>query len=158
MRVVEYNLIPNGADTKTMQDLGMVLGQKPYMSKAMVTLYPHLSLQKLTEQLGNVFYKKTESLKSIDAFSFEWLIKTNQIPRIKFAEDASQTGEGGAEFSIILEKKFYDPRDTFELENEQQLMLLRKAEQLAPNTWKHWVKLVSPDPSKKPNSIDAHPG
>jgi hypothetical protein len=155
MRVVEYNMLPNGADTKTMQDLGAVLGQKPHMSKAVVTLFPHLSLQKLTEQLGSVYVKQgVENLKSIDAFSFEWNIKTNQIPRIKFAEDASADangGEGIAEFRIVLERKFYDPHDTFELDNEQQLYVTRVPKQLAPDKWEHWVKLVSPDPSKKAN-------
>jgi hypothetical protein len=152
MRVIDYNMIPNGADTKTMQDLGALMGTRPEMSKAVVTLYPNLSLQKLTEQLGAVYAKDVQNLKEIESFSFEWLIKTNQIPRIRFAEDCVETGEGGAEFFIVLEKKFYDPRDTFELENEQQLFVKRVPEELAPNKWKYWVQLVSPELSKKVNT------
>lgn len=153
MRVVELSQLPNGADTKTMQDLGATIGLKPEMSKAVVTLYPHLSLQKLTESLGAVYTKGVQNLKDIEAFSFEWLIKTNQIPRIKIAEDCSETGEGGAEFALIMERKFYDPRDTFELENEQQLFVKRVPEQLAPNKWKYWVQLVNGgDSSRKVNT------
>jgi hypothetical protein len=152
MRVIEYNMLPNGADTKTMQDLGAVIGLKPEMSKAIVTLYPHLSLQKLTEQLGAVYHKGAENLKDIEAFAFEWLIKTNQIPRIKFAEDCTETGEGGAEFPIILEKKYYDPHETFELDNEQQLFVKRVPELLAPGKVRYWVQLVTPDISRRVNT------
>lgn len=152
MRVVDYNMLPNGADTKTMQDLGATIGLKPEMSKAVVTLYPHLSLQKLTEQLGAVYSKGVENLKDIEAFSFEWLIKTNQIPRIRIAEDCTETGEGGAEFALILERKFYDKDDSFELENEQQLFVKRVPQQLAPNRWKHWVQIISGDPSRRVNT------
>lgn len=152
MRVVEYNMLPNGADTKTMQDLGAMIGLKPEMSKAVVTLYPGLSLQKLTEQLGAVYSKGVENLKDIESFAFEWLIKTNQIPRIRIAEDCNETGEGGAEFPIILEKKYYDPHETFEIENEQQLFVKRVPERLSANKWRYWVQLVSPDPSKRVNT------
>ena len=71
MRVVDFSVLPSGADTKTMQDLGAMIGLKPEMSKAIVTLYPGLSLQKLTEQLGAVYEKKVSNLKEIEAFAFE---------------------------------------------------------------------------------------
>lgn len=152
MRVIDYSVLPDGAATKTMQDLGAMIGLKPQMSKAIVTLYPGLSLQKLTEQLGAVYEKKVSNLKEIEAFSFEWMIKTNQIPKIKIAEDCSETGEGGVEFPIILERKFYDPRETFELDNDQQLFVKRPAEQLAPNKWRYWVEVVGSSASRKANT------
>lgn len=152
MRVVDFSVLPSGADTKTMQDLGAMIGLKPEMSKAIVTLYPGLSLQKLTEQLGAVYEKKVSNLKEIEAFAFEWMIKTNQIPRIKIAEDCSENGEGGAEFAIILEKKYYDPRETFELENDQQLFVKRPAEQLALNKWRYWVEVVGSTAGRKANT------
>lgn len=148
MRVVDIASLPNGASTKTMQDLGAMIGLKPEMSKAIVNLYPNLSLQKLTESLGAVYAKDQTNLKEIEAFAFEWHIKTNQIPEIRFAEDCTETGEGVVEFPIILEKKFYDPRDVFELENDQQLFVTKTPEILAPGKVKHWVKLVTNDPSK----------
>ena len=153
MKVVDYNLLPTGSDTKTMQDLGQVIGMKPEMSKAIVTLYPNLSLQKLTEQLGAVYKKSgVENLKEIESFAFEWMIKTNQIPRIRFAESSNDTGEGGAEFPIILEKRFYEKNETFELDNEQQLMVKRVPEILAPGKVRYWVQLVSNDLSRKVNT------
>lgn len=151
MKVVDYNMLPDGATTKTMQDLGQTIGLKPHMSKAVVTLYPHLSLQKLTEQLGSVYEKPVENLKSIDAFAFDWLIKTNQIPRVRFAEDCVATGEGGVEFPIVLEKKFYEKNETFELDNEQQLFVKRKPEPLSNNKVKYWVQLVGSDLGKRVN-------
>ncbi len=151
MRVVDLSQMPDGAKTKTMQDLGAMIGLKPEMSKAIVTLYPNLSLQKLTEQLGSVYSKDVKNLKEIESFAFEWIIKTNQIPRIHFAEDCTETGEGGAMFPIILEKKFYDIRDTFELENEQQLFVKRVPEILPTGKVRYWVQLVSDDLSRKAN-------
>lgn len=151
MKVVDISMMPNGANTKTMQDLGAMIGLKPEMSRAIVTLYPNLSLQKLTEQLGAVYAKDVSNLKEIESFSFEWMIKTNQIPRIKFAEDCTETGEGGAEFRVILEKKFYDPRDTFELENDQQLFVKRQPRLLAPGKWEYWVVLIGNDYARKAN-------
>jgi hypothetical protein len=152
MRVIDYNLIPDGSKTKTMQDLGQVMGQKPHMSKAIVTLFPELTLQKLTEQLGQVFHKDVKDLKEIDSFSFEWMVKTNQIPRIRIAEDCSDTGEGGAEISLILEKKYYDPHDAFELENEQVLFMKKPAQRLASNKWLHTVELVGGNLGRRINT------
>lgn len=151
MRVVDISQLPNGANTKTMQDLGSMIGLKPELSKAIVNLYPNLSLQKLAESLGAVYAKDQTSLKEIEAFAFEWHIKTNQIPYILFAEDCTETGEGFGEFPIILEKKFYDPRDVFELENDQQLFVTRTPEILTTGKVKYWVKLVGNDPSRTVN-------
>lgn len=148
MKVMDYNMLPNGANTKTMQDLGSIIGLKPELSKAVVTLYPNLSLSNLTELLGGVYKQSGKDMKGISSFAFEWMIKTNQIPRIKFAEDCTETGAGGTEFAIILEKKYYDPHDTFKLDNDQHLFVKRVPEMLAPNKWKYWVKLVGGDSTR----------
>lgn len=137
-------MIPDAAKTNTIEDLGALVGHKPEMSKNIVTLYPGLTLQKLTELLGAVYSKKNvDNLNEIESFSFEWMIRTNQIPKIKIAEDCNEDGAGGAEIPLILERKYYDPRETFELENEQQLMVMRKGERLAADRWRYWVRLVS---------------
>lgn len=147
---MDYNLVRNGADTKTMQDLGQVLGMKPQMSRAVVTMYPQLSLTSLTEALGRVYKKKNEATKTepLKSFSFEWDIQTNQIPTVKFAEDCTENGVGGAEFRVIMEKKYYDPHDTFRLQNRQLLFVKRPGKMLAPNKWEYWVKLVTSDLSR----------
>lgn len=152
MRVIEQHQLPNGADTKTMLDLGQVIGLKPEMSKAVVTLYPNLSLQKLTEQLGAVYHKDVDNLKEIEAFEFQWTIKTNQIPRIRFAEDCTETGEGGGEFLAILEEAYYAKNETFELENEQQIFVKGNPKQLAPKKWQYRLQLVADSISKKINT------
>lgn len=145
MKFMDYNLVRNGADTKTMQDMGKVLGMAPEMSRAVVTLYPQYSLQNLTEALGHVFRKKPadEKLEPIKAFSFEWRIQTNQVPKIKFAESCNETGEGLSEFKVIFEKKYYDPHDTIQLENRQVLFVKRPGKMLTPNKWEYWVKLIA---------------
>ena len=102
MRVIEANMLPKGTDTKTLQDLGMMIGMKPHMSKNVVSLYPNLSIQKLTEQLGAVYNKKASNLTEIDAFSFEWKINVNRIAKIKIAVDCNEDGANGSIFPLIL--------------------------------------------------------
>lgn len=145
MKVVSSSFIPDGAATKTIQNLGAVMGVKPHISQQIVTMYPKLTLQKLTEQLGAVYHKDTKdlNLKEIEAYEFQWKIKTNKIPRIMIAEDCNENGAYGTEFRLILEKKFYDVQDAFELENEQILFVTRQPRPLAPGKVEHWVKLVS---------------
>jgi hypothetical protein len=150
MKVMDYSLIRNGADTKTMQDLGQVLGMKPQMSRAVVTMYPQLSLQNITEALGRVYKKDAGKTKSeqLSSFSFEWDIQTNQIPDVEFAEDCTEDGYGGAEFRVVFKKKYYDPHDVFRLNNKQLLFVKRPGRMLAPNKWEYWVKLVSGDTTR----------
>lgn len=148
MRIIEANMLPKFTDTKTLQDLGMLIGQKPHMSKNLVTLYPGLSVQKLTEQLGAVYNKKATNLNEIDSFSYEWKIQVNRIPKIKITVDATEDGYGGSAVPIILEKPYYAKNETFELDNEQQLFVKKPGEKLAEGKWRYWVQLVS-------NSTDA---
>lgn len=152
MRIIEANNIPKWTDTKTLQDLGMLVGMKPHMSKNLVTLYPGLSVQKLTEQLGAVYNKKATNLNEIDSFSYEWKIQVNRIPRIKITVDCTEDGAGQTEFPIILENPYYAKNEVFELENEQQLFVKRPGEKLTEGNWKYYVQLVSGSKDSKVNT------
>ncbi len=155
MRVVDMSALPYGGDTKTLQTLGGLLGMKPEMSKSVVTLYPNLTLTQMTEALGKVYSngKNTTSknLNPIKSLSYEWMIKTHQIPIIRFAEACTQTGEGFAEFFVIFDRKYYSPHDTFKLENEQQLFVTRKPESVGPGKWRYWVKIVGNSSTERIN-------
>jgi hypothetical protein len=152
MRVIEANMLPKGTDTKTMQDLGMLIGLKPHMSKNVVSLYPRLSLQKLTEQLGAVYNKKASNLTEIDSFSFEWKIQVNRIPKIKIAVDCNEDGSKLSLFPIILEHPYYAKNETFELENGQQLFVKRPAEKIAELKYRYWVQLVTSNKNSRVNT------
>lgn len=143
MRVIEANMLPKGTNTKTLQDLGMVIGMKPHMSKNVVSLYPRLSVQKLTEQLGAVYNKKASNLTEIDSFSFEWKIEVNRIPKIKIAVDCNEDGADGSIFPLILEEPYYAKNETFELDNEQQLFVKKPVEKIAEKKYRFWVQLVT---------------
>ena len=143
MRVIEANMLPKGTDTKTLQDLGMMIGMKPHMSKNVVSLYPNLSIQKLTEQLGAVYNKKASNLTEIDAFSFEWKINVNRIAKIKIAVDCNEDGANGSIFPLILENPYYAKNETFELDNEQQLFVTKPGEKIAEGKYRYWVQLVT---------------
>lgn len=152
MRVVEHNHLQSGAATKTMMDLGQTIGLKPEMSKAIVTLYPGLTMQKITELTGSVYNKSPKNLKEIESFAFEWLIKTNQIPRIRIAQDNSESAATGSLFPLILEKKYYDPHDIIELENEQQLFVKLPGERLSDGNYRYMVELISGDRGNSVNT------
>jgi hypothetical protein len=143
MKIIDVNNLPKWTDTKTLQDLGMVIGMKPFMSKNMVELFPGLSMQKLTEQLGAVYNKKTMNLEEIDSFSFGWKIKVNRIPKIKIAVDCNENGVKGTLFPLILEKPYYAKNEIFELDNEQQLMVMKPGEKIAEGKHKYWVRYVT---------------
>jgi hypothetical protein len=143
MKVIDSNMLPKGTDTKTLQDLGMIIGMKPHVSKQVVSLYPRLTVQRLTEQLGAVYNKKASNLQEIDSFSFEWKINVNRIAKIKFAVDCNEDGSNGSIFPIILENPYYAKNETFELENEQQLFVKKPGEKIAEGKYRYWVQLVT---------------
>jgi hypothetical protein len=150
MKVVDYSMIPQDilSNTKTVQSLGAMLGQKPERSRSVVTLYPELTVSSITEALGKVHSKDLSAkdrFTPIRSMSFEWVIKTHMIPKIKIVEDCTSTGQNREEFPMILEKKYYDKGDTFRLDNRQMLFVRRVPEQLAPNRWKYIVTMTGND-------------
>jgi hypothetical protein len=153
MKVVDISAMPYGGDTKSLQTLGSLLGLRPEMSKSVVTLYPNLTLTALTESLGKVYGMdgKAKNMTPIKNTSYEWMIKTHQIPIIRIAEDCTATGEAFAEIPIIMDRKYYSPHDTFKLENEQQCFVTRKPEMVAPGKFRYWVKIVGNNISERLN-------
>ena len=52
MKIVDRNSIPqNMSSTKTVQNFGTLLGDKPHKLGAVVTMYPHLAISTLTDSL-----------------------------------------------------------------------------------------------------------
>lgn len=142
MKYVDYYHIPNNAsDTKTMQSLGAMLGAKPERLNQVVTLYPDLSVSMITEALNRVYRRNTtqDRYSPINAMSYTWTVQTHMIPKIKIMEDVTATGKDRAEFTVILERKYYDKGDTFRLENQQTLFVRRRPEKVTANAWRYYV-------------------
>lgn len=156
MKVFDYNTLPATAgETKTMQELIGIIGQKPELAKEIVTLpeYAGLTALKLTEMLGGVFHNENKGLTNIETFVFDWVIDIkNNIPRIEFAEDCTETGEGGAEFVVVLKKRYYYKNEVMELENRQQLFVIREPTTVTPDKHNYAVRLVAGDYSKRVNT------
>ena len=148
MRIVDRNtVLENVSATKTVQNFGTLLGQKPHKMGQVVTMYPELAVSNLTESLRNVYTKKKggDAFTPIQEMVIEWDIKVNFIKKVRIvgALTADQTGI----FTLNLEEKYYDKNDTMVLENKQQLMVVAPPKKLADNNWEHKVMLVSSDPS-----------
>jgi len=140
MRVIAQNYLPpNAGDTKTMQSFSKELGLKPYMIKKVTQKYPQYTLSFLTEGLGNTFGidVNSKSFNKIKQRSFEWAINTHQIPVIEFAEDCTDTGVNKTPVRVILRKKYYDPNDTFMLENRQELRVTQVPRMLANDRYEY---------------------
>lgn len=155
MRIVDVSAMPYGGDTKSLQTLGSLLGLKPDMSKSVVTLYPNLTLSMLTEALGKIYSNgkgtNSKNLTPVKNIAYEWMIKSHQIPLIRFSQDCTEQGVGFGEFAVYFDKKYYAPHDVFKLENEQQLFVCRKPEVVGPNNWRYWVRIVGANASEAIN-------
>lgn len=155
MRVISYDDIPEWhKDTKTVQHLSTLLGSAVNALSVVVKLKRDLTLSILTDGLKRTYSRdKKPGMEASEALVFEWKIETTKIPRIKIMADCQDTGEGRTPVTLILEKNYYAPNDTFALENQQQLRVVQMPEKLAANRWRYTCVLVSDDLSKGLNTM-----
>ena len=150
MRVHQYNNLQGlQGSTVTLQDFSTVLGTKPYLAKEVVksTTNKNLTLLRIAEDFGGKIYKEKGKV-TIDSMVYDWNVETgSRIPKIKIAEDCNDTdaGKGASEFAIILERDFYTLGCTIELDNGQQLIVVRKPETLAEGKVRCYVKPITGD-------------
>lgn len=152
MKIVDRNTIPqNMSDTKTIQNFGTFLGEKPHKLGVVVTMYPHLAISTLTDALKNVYYnpKKSEgSFSPINSMCVEWDINVNFIKKVAIAAAISGDGSNEKVETIILKERYYDKNDTFTLENKQSLFVVAVPKKLNNQRWEYKVRLVTNDPAK----------
>lgn len=155
MRVINYNTIPSHAsDTRTMQTIGAMLGNKPERLSQMVTLRPDYTINFLTDGLKNTFFKDVKNkdkFEPIKSMSYEWNIQSHQIPRIKIVEDTTEDGYGRVMVPVYLEQKYFDKSDTFRLENDQQLFVKMAPERISERCWKYMCTLTGDDSTRRIN-------
>ena len=151
MRIVDRKtVIQNLGETRTVQNFGQLLGDKPHKLGQVVTMYPHLSIANLTDALRNIYVNPKSSGSAytpINAMAVEWEIDVNFIKRVRITVDGTEV-DGKVPASLILEEKYYDKNDTFTLENKQQLFVIAPPRKLGDKRWEHKVVVVG-DGSKK---------
>lgn len=155
MKIVDRNtVVQHLSDTKTVQNFGTLLGNKPHKLGTVVTMYPELAISTLTDALKNVYYnpkKDSGSFAPINSMCIQWDIDVNFIKKVRIAGNISGNGAGKNPETIILEERYYDKNDTFTLENKQQLFVLAPPRKLAQKRWEYKVVLVGNDLSKQIN-------
>lgn len=145
MRYVEHKALPSWAsDTKTVQTLGKVLEEKPHRLSQVVKVRPDLTMNILTDGLMQVYAKSGgtgKKFEPINTMQFTWDVENNFIPRIKFVASSNDTGEGGSLVRLIMQHKYYDPHDTFRLDNGQILYVDKVPRRLSEFEWEYYCSL-----------------
>lgn len=151
MKIVSRNtVVQHMGDTKTVQNFGTLLGEKPHKLGTVVTMYPHLAISTLTDALRNIYYKpkKAAGFTPINSMAIEWDIDVNFIKKVKIVGDISGDGAQKRRETILLEERYYDKNDTFTLENKQQLLVVGLPKKLSNKRWEYPVILVGGDLTK----------
>ena len=152
MRIIDREtVLENQSSTRTVQNFGKLLHDKPHKLGQMATMKPELSVSMLTAGLRND-YQNSKTGKSqytpINALAIEHEIDVNFIKKVKITGNVSSTGTGGSPVTIQLAERYYDKNDTFALENRQQLFVLRAPKRKAARKWEYTVTLIGNDPSR----------
>lgn len=86
-------------------------------------MYTDNTLNFITDGLRNVFYKD-EKPSNFDVSSssmvFEWIIETNNIKKVEFAEVPAETGENGSEITMAFKENYYQKYDIFRIDKTKQ--------------------------------------
>lgn len=151
MRYIDVKALPSWhSDTKTVQTLGKVLEEKPQRLSQVVKLRPDLTMNMLTDGLMNVYAKGGEQKKfePLSTMQFTWDVENNFLPRIKFQVSNNDTGLGGSKIRLIMERKYYDPHDTFRLDNGQILYVEQTPRKLSDNEFEYYCSLTGANPNR----------
>ena len=162
MKIVDRaTAINNMSSTKTVQNFGTLLGQKPHKLGQVVTMYPHLAISTLTDALKNIYYnpkKGAGSFTPVNSMAIEWDIDVNFIKKVKIVGAISGNGVNKKVETIMLEERYYDKNDTFTLENKQQLFVVAPPKKINSKRWEYRVILVGNDLTKTINTTYAAVG
>ena len=103
----------------------------------------------LTEAFGNVVRNKEKvgnKFQKIDSFSYTWEIEQNEVKYVYFADSAVGDGENGSEITVAFTERYYEPYDTFQVEDsKQQFFVLEAPIRKADNYWCYQVRVLSND-------------
>lgn len=143
-------------ETRTYEDFYKFLGTKPHRLGVVTRLYPWLTASYLTESLQNIVYREAkpkDRYTAIDSLLFEWEIDVNHIVRPKIV---SVTPNGGHEYTMVFDTKWYFKYDTFVNEaSRQQYLVLSNPVRKSDKEWEVIVDIIDNDWSSE---LAAEPG
>lgn len=114
--------IPTMGQTKTYEDWSKYLGSKPHRIGVVARMYTDNTLNFITDGLRNIFYKdeKADQFQLSSSLLFEWIVETNNIKKVEFAELPTETGENGTEITMAFRENYYQKYDIFRIDKTKQ--------------------------------------
>ena len=114
--------IPTMGQTKTYEDWSKYLGSKPHRIGVVARMYTDNTLNFITDGLRNIFYKdeKADQFQLSSSLLFEWIVETNNIKKVEFAEVPIGSGESGTEITMAFRENYYQKYDIFRIDKTKQ--------------------------------------
>lgn len=114
--------IPTMGQTKTYEDWSKYLGSKPHRIGVVARMYTDNTLNFITDGLRNIFYKdeKVDQFQLSSSLLFEWIVETNNIKKVEFAEVPTETGANGEEITMAFRENYYQKYDIFRIDKTKQ--------------------------------------
>lgn len=114
--------IPTMGQTKTYEDWSKYLGSKPHRIGVVARMYTDNTLNFITDGLRNIFYKdeKADQFQLSSSLLFEWIVETNNIKKVEFAEVPIGAGENGTEITMAFRENYYQKYDIFRIDKTKQ--------------------------------------
>lgn len=140
--------IPTMGQTKTYEDWSKYLGSKPYRIGVVARMYTDNTLNFITDGLRNVFYKdeKADQFQLSSSLLFEWIVETNNIKKVEFAEVPIGSGENGTEITMAFRENYYQKYDIFRIDKtKQQCQVVSRPIRKRDDYWEVQVRLIDND-------------
>ena len=114
--------IPTMGQTKTYEDWSKYLGSKPHRIGVVARMYTDNTLNFITDGLRNIFYKdeKADQFQPSSSLLFEWIVETNNIKKVEFAEVPTEDGANGTEITMAFRENYYQKYDIFRIDKTKQ--------------------------------------
>ena len=85
-------------------------------------MYTDNTLNFITDGLRNIFYKdeKADQFQLSSSLLFEWIVETNNIKKVEFAEVPTEDGANGTEITMAFRENYYQKYDIFRIDKTKQ--------------------------------------
>ena len=140
--------IPTMGQTKTYEDWSKYLGSKPHRIGVVARMYTDNTLNFITDGLRNIFYKdeKADQFQLSSSLLFEWIVETNNIKKVEFAEVPIGDGANGTEITMAFRENYYQKYDIFRIDKtKQQCQVVSRPIRKREDYWEVQVRLIDND-------------
>ena len=111
-------------------------------------MYTDNTLNFITDGLRNIFYKdeKADQFQLSSSLLFEWIVETNNIKKVEFAEVPTEDGANGTEITMAFKENYYQKYDIFRIDKtKQQCQVVSRPIRKRDDYWEVQVRLIDND-------------